>query len=103
MIYFIVNIVQIILNLTLLGVKTFLKIVSKDFLLKINVCIVKGVSNGLTANVSVYQTRVLLKYVKMIYLFFCEDCDLNISVCYRCNLVCKDSEICLTCFLCYKK
>ena len=60
---FIVNIVQIILNLTLLGVKTFVKFALKEFLLNINVCILKN------CNCAVYQTRVLLKYVKMIHLF----------------------------------
>ena len=35
--------------------------------------------------------------------FFCETCSLKISVCYKCNSVCKNSKNCLTCFLCNNK
>ena len=37
-----------------------------------------------------------VKIVILVMTFFSEDCDLNMYVCYRCNLDCKDSENCLT-------
>ena len=57
------------LSLKLLGLRTFVKIVLKDLLLMINVCIVRVVLNGYITNVLVYQKRILIKYVKMTYLF----------------------------------
>ena len=49
------------------------------------------------------SNNILTKLCKNDLPSFCEDCDLNMSVCYRCNLACKDLKNCLTCFLCNKK
>ena len=76
-----------------MGVMTSANAVLKNFILWMIVCFVNDALNGYILNVLKCQIKTLQKYAKMIYLFF-YTCELKMSECFKCKLICKNLKNC---------